>query len=116
VGASFAVLVAEEMFASGCDLLISITSSGQINPRGATPYFILIDRALRDEGTSYHYLPASDWSLAQGPLLEALAGDFEKGEANGTADALEVLARSVPALSDDPRGSDPRGELSRGTW
>jgi hypothetical protein len=30
VGASFAVLVAEELFASGCQLLISITSAGQI--------------------------------------------------------------------------------------
>jgi hypothetical protein len=62
VGASFAVLVAEEMFASGCELLISVTSSGQITPQGAPPYFILIDWALRDEGTSYHYLPPSDWS------------------------------------------------------
>jgi hypothetical protein len=34
VGASFAVLVAEEMFASGCDLLISVTSSGEITPQG----------------------------------------------------------------------------------
>jgi hypothetical protein len=32
VGASFAVLVAEELFASGCELLISMTSSGQITP------------------------------------------------------------------------------------
>ena len=47
VGASFAVLVAEEMFASGCELLISVTSSGQITPQGAPPYFILIDRAWR---------------------------------------------------------------------
>ena len=30
VGASFAVLVAEELFASGCELLISVTSAGQI--------------------------------------------------------------------------------------
>ena len=34
VGASFAVLVAEEMFASGCELLVSVTSSGQITPQG----------------------------------------------------------------------------------
>ena len=33
VGASFAVLVAEELFASGCELLISVTSSGQILPK-----------------------------------------------------------------------------------
>jgi purine-nucleoside phosphorylase len=59
VGAPFAVLVAEQLFASGCQLLISVTSAGQITANGATPYFILIDRALRDEGTSYHYLPAA---------------------------------------------------------
>ena len=32
VGAAFAVLVAEELFASGCKLLISMTSAGQIVP------------------------------------------------------------------------------------
>ena len=30
VGASFAVLLAEELFVSGCRLLISMTSAGQI--------------------------------------------------------------------------------------
>ena len=30
VGSSFAVLVAEQLFASGCTLLISVTSAGQI--------------------------------------------------------------------------------------
>jgi uridine phosphorylase len=47
VGASFAVLIAEEMFASGCKLLISVTSSGQIVPIRPPPYFII--RTLRDE-------------------------------------------------------------------
>ncbi|EAQ24903.1 nucleoside phosphorylase [Roseovarius sp. 217] len=169
VGASFAVLVAEEMFASGCHLLISVTSSGQITPQGAPPYFIVIDRAWRDEGTSYHYLPPSDWSAAPEHLLSRLEGmsndsprvltgptwttdapfreteaaisaarsrgilavemeaaalyafakardravicfahvtnqmgtiegDFEKGEANGTADALVVVAKVVTRL------------------
>lgn len=79
VGAAFAVLVAEELFASGCDLLISVTSSGQIAPVGTPPYFILIDRALRDEGTSYHYLSPSDWSEAPGHLLSRLKGAFEDG-------------------------------------
>jgi len=79
VGASFAVLVVEEMFAAGCALLISVTSSGQITPQGAPPYFILIDRALRDEGTSYHYLPPSDWSTASEHLLSRLDGTFHDG-------------------------------------
>ena len=70
VGASFAVLLAEELFASGCRLLISVTSAGQIVPQGPTPYFVVIDRALRDEGTSYHYLPPSEYAAAD----EALVG------------------------------------------
>jgi uridine phosphorylase len=69
VGAAFAVLVAEELFASGCNLLISMTSAGQITPVQEPPYFILLDRALRDEGTSYHYLPAADYSVANASLV-----------------------------------------------
>jgi len=145
-------------------------SSGQITENGRTPYFILIDRALRDEGTSYHYVSASEWSEAPADLVSKLArafhggprvlhgstwttdapfreteaaiaaarargilavemeaaalyafarargralvcfaqvtnqmgrvdGDFEKGEANGTADALEVLSCSISGVS-----------------
>src|SRR5258708_2841184 len=62
VGAPFAVLVAEELFASGCRLLVSITSAGQVTPAGPTPYFVIIDRALRDEGTSYHYVAPAEYA------------------------------------------------------
>ena len=72
VGAPFAVLVAEELFAAGCRLLISLTSAGQIVPAGQPPYFVIIERALRDEGTSYHYAAPSDYSEAD-PRLVALA-------------------------------------------
>lgn len=70
VGASFAVLVAEQLFASGCELLISIASAGQISPNGPPPYYVLIERALRDEGTSYHYLPPSRYAVADPGLIE----------------------------------------------
>lgn len=63
VGASFAVLVAEELFTSGCQFLISVTSAGQIVPLKSPPYFVLIDHALRDEGTSYHYLSPEPYSV-----------------------------------------------------
>ena len=56
VGAPFAVLVAEQLFASGCRFLVSITSAGQIADLGEPPYLVLIERALRDEGTSSHYV------------------------------------------------------------
>src|SRR5712692_3683668 len=76
VGAAFAVLVAEELFASGCRFLVSMTSSGQILPVQAPPYFVLIERALRDEGTSYHYLPPSDYAQIDRHLLTVLDGAF----------------------------------------
>jgi len=69
VGAPFAVLVAEELFACGCDLLINLTSAGQITPAGKPPYFDVIDRALRDEGTSYHYAAPSQFSEADPDLV-----------------------------------------------
>jgi uridine phosphorylase len=173
VGAPFAVLVAEQLFASGCQLLLSVTSAGQITPAPgstpATPYFVLIDRALRDEGTSHHYLPPSTFAAADAALADAafpalaqlavpirrgtvwttdapyreteeaiiaarahgalavemeaaalyafararrrdvlcfahvtnqmarIEGDFEKGEADGTRDALEVIATAARA-------------------
>jgi uridine phosphorylase len=78
VGAPFAVLVAEELFACGCRLLISITSAGQLLPIAPPPYFVLIDRALRDEGTSYHYLPPSQFSEIRADLLESLKGAFKE--------------------------------------
>ncbi len=66
VGAPFAVLVAEQLFASGCRFLISITSAGRIAELGEPPYVVLIDSALRDEGTSGHYVPPG-----QGPFMVA---------------------------------------------
>lgn len=71
VGASFAVLLAEQLFVSGCRFLISMTSAGQIADREPPPYFVVIDRALRDEGTSYHYLPPADFAEADPTLVQA---------------------------------------------
>jgi len=77
VGAPFAVLVAEQLAASGCGLVVSVTSAGQISPLRRPPYFVLIDRALRDEGTSVHYVPAARWSHLRGQLSDRLVGAFD---------------------------------------
>ncbi|WP_395017889.1 nucleoside phosphorylase [Dongia sp.] len=76
VGASFAVLLAEQLFASGCRFLISMTSAGQLATLRPPPYFVLIDRALRDEGTSYHYLPATEFAHADRGLIDLMEGAF----------------------------------------
>jgi uridine phosphorylase len=73
VGGSYAVLVAEQLFASGCQLLLSVTSAGQLAALATPPYFVLITRAIRDEGTSYHYLPPDDEARLGVDLERALA-------------------------------------------
>ena len=72
IGASFAVLVAEELFALGCRALASISSAGLVAERLAPPFFLLIDRALRDEGTSFHYLAAGRYAEADPGLIAAV--------------------------------------------
>lgn len=94
VGTSYAVLVAEQMFASGCHLLVSITSSGQITALRPPPYFILIDKALRDEGTSYHYLPPSEYSEADHGLIELVSG--------GLSSVGEPVERGATWTTDAP--------------
>ncbi len=74
VGASFAVLVAEELFASGCECIISVASAGQIAADLEPPCMILIDRALRGEGTSHAYLPPAPAVNADQDLIAAVDG------------------------------------------
>ena len=105
VGAPFAVLIAEQLFASGCRLLVSMTSAGQLAPLRPPPYFVLIDKALRDEGTSYHYLPPGEFSHADAALLARMDGAFaqlrvpvERG-ATWTTDApFRETAETIAAM------------------
>ncbi|QWF76805.1 phosphorylase family protein [Amycolatopsis sp. CA-230715] len=74
VGAPFAVLVAEQLAASGADLVVSVTSAGQIADLPHTPCFVLITDALRDEGTSLRYLPLGRWSHLDPTVADKLTG------------------------------------------
>ncbi len=119
VGGPFAVLLAEQLFVSGCEILVSITSAGQIVPIRTPPYFVLIEKALRDEGTSHHYLPSAKYvhllpsvreRLDQGlnhftPAVERGAAWTTDAPYRETAEAIEaaraegVLAVEMEAAS-----------------
>src|SRR5262249_47803814 len=51
---------------------------GQLKALQPPPYFVLIERALRDEGTSYHYQPPAPFSTAPIDMLSLMAGAFDK--------------------------------------
>ncbi len=57
IGGPYAVLVAEQLAASGARLIVGLTSAGRVRPDLPIPSLVVATSAVRDEGTSYHYLP-----------------------------------------------------------
>ena len=111
VGAPFAVLVAEELIASGARLVLSITSAGQLDPTLISPCFVVIDRALRGDGASHCYLPPGETVAAATALVDpAVAALRRAGEpvVAGTTwtTVADALAPDLPhsADHDDARG------------
>ena len=108
VGAPFAVLVAEQLFASGCRFLVSVTSSGQIASFGPTPCFILIDRAMRDEGTSVHYAAPADFAEADSALVRRIAAGLANhvpAVLQGATWTTDAPYRETEAAIDSARAS-----------
>ena len=100
VGAPFAVLIAEQLAVSGCALVVSVTSSGKLEPLGEPPYHVLIERAWRDEGTSMHYLPPAPWSHLPSHLRTRLRGAFDALDepvCSGAAWTTDAPFRESPA-------------------
>jgi uridine phosphorylase len=59
IGGSYAVLVAEQLLASGASVIVGLTSAGRVSPDLPIPSLVIATAAIRDEGTSFHYLPPS---------------------------------------------------------
>jgi uridine phosphorylase len=63
IGAPAATNLAEELIAWGAKRLVILSLAGGIQPDLVPGSLVVCDRAIRDEGTSYHYLaPARDVS------------------------------------------------------
>lgn len=74
VGAPFAVLIAEQLIASGCRHIVGYSSAGAVSDHLRLPCLVVPEGAVRDEGTSYHYLPPARYIRARGELPGILAG------------------------------------------
>ena len=57
IGGPYAVLIAEQLFVSGARVVLGLTSAGRVLESLPVPSLVLSESAIRDEGTSYHYLP-----------------------------------------------------------
>lgn len=74
VGAPMAVTVAEELIGLGAKEFINIGTAGGLQHEGV----FLCERAIRDEGTSYHYLPHGTYSYPTRQLTNSLARSLTK--------------------------------------
>ncbi len=72
IGGPYAVLVAEQLAASGARVILGLTSAGKVSPGLRIPSLVVPARAIRDEGTSYHYLPAAESVEGDADLTAAL--------------------------------------------
>ncbi len=59
IGAPLAAGFLEELIAFGCTKFIVCGGAGVLDSMIAVGHIVIPDRALRDEGTSYHYVPPS---------------------------------------------------------
>lgn len=69
IGGPYAVLVAEQLHAAGARVIVGLTSAGRIAPALPLPSIVIAETAVRDEGTSLHYLPAREDVVTPTPRL-----------------------------------------------
>jgi uridine phosphorylase len=72
VGAPLAAGFLEELIALGCRAFVACGGAGVLVPELALGHAIVPDRAIRDEGTSYHYLPAGRSVVPTAQAVEAI--------------------------------------------
>ena len=78
VGGPYSVLVAEQLAASGAKVIVGLTSAGRIRADLKIPSLVLATGAIRDEGTSYHYLPPGRIVAAPQPVLVYLRRELAR--------------------------------------
>ncbi len=78
IGGPYAVLVAEQLRVSGAQLILGLTSAGRVSPSLPLPSLVIATSAVRDEGTSLHYLPASEEVACPSPIGNLLADELSR--------------------------------------
>jgi len=74
IGGPYTVLIAEQMAVCGMQAVVGLASAGRIGRELPLPGIVVADEAVRDEGTSLHYLAPSETVKADHVLAESLAG------------------------------------------
>ncbi len=78
VGAPLAAGFLEEMIARGCRTFVACGGAGVLVPDVALGHVVVPTSAIRDEGTSYHYLPAAREVEPTRQTVDAIVATLER--------------------------------------
>jgi uridine phosphorylase len=106
VGAPLAAAFLEEIIALGCKTIVAVGGAGALVPELVLGHAVIVDSAIRDEGTSFHYLAPSRIVSADQKGISVLKQTLDKAGINSlvgrswTTDAIyretrERVARRV---------------------
>ena len=77
IGGPYAVLIAEQMRVSGVRTVLGLTSAGRVSTSMPIPGLVVATKAIRDEGTSRHYLPPTEIVDAPAQVARLLESELK---------------------------------------
>ena len=77
IGAPSAVRLLEELIALGIKKFISFGTSGTLQKDINIGDLVICDKAIRDEGVSYHYIKSSKYAFSSDKLLKKAKNVFD---------------------------------------
>ncbi len=78
LGAPLAAGLLEEVIDYGCRTIVACGGCGALDPGLALGHVVVVAEALRDEGTSFHYLPPSRTVRADPDVVRVLSKTLER--------------------------------------
>lgn len=78
IGSAFSASLLEEVIAFGCRKFIAVGGCGVLDPQIGVGHLVVITSAVRDEGTSYHYLPPGSDASASPRAVAALEAALKR--------------------------------------
>jgi uridine phosphorylase len=99
IGGPYAVLIAEQLHAAGVGLIVGLTSAGRVAPDLPLPSLVVATSAIRDEGTSYHYLQPGKEAFCPLHLTEPIV--HELSSAGFAVQAGNVWTTDAPYRETD---------------
>lgn len=100
MGASFAAVLFEELIALGCRKFIACGGAGVLDQAISMGHLLVPDTAIRDEGTSFHYLPPAREVHASEEAVNAIEDTLRRQQVpftRGKTWTTDAIYRETPA-------------------